>query len=31
VDDRDVNAAKNILQAGMQPSARGFNYEPSTT
>ena len=28
VDDRDVNAAKNILQAGMQPSARGFNYEP---
>ena len=31
VDDRDVNAAKNILKAGIQPSARGFNYEPSKT
>ena len=31
VDDRDTNAAKNILQAGMRPSARGFYCEPSTT
>jgi putative transposase len=31
VDDRDVNAAKNILQAGMRPSARGVKYDSPTT
>jgi putative transposase len=31
VECRDINAARNILQAGMRPSARGVKYDSPTT